>query len=761
MPLAVAKAWKQEYAGASHELLLNEIRTMNSECRPKGQEPYVYANTLPIIQSSGTGKSRTVDEMAKLIFTIPFCIRQPNDKSGLPYPPADTEVVSFLLKNDAAYYEDVLLRYLIFFEHLFSRVEEVMKELTKDQYTDECDLARVWWDYLTTNRASLYESVIKRITYIPHATADEIKRQARDTVATGTSLIDYLKTLTPRQTLDGNDGQTSLDLVVYFDEAQTLAKSMLQTQEESAAQDDTQNRPRSRYDALLSALNRIRHLTLFAVTLSTNSSLHELAASLAMHASMRLHQVEYNSLQAPYTELPFDCLLNGKHLIEAGQCTLKDTCQVSFISRFGRPLWATLYENGDDGVRESLIALAMAKLTGTNNFSDQISTTSTDLDRARLAILSVRLLLDFNITQEMARTTTVDMVTSNMRIAYSAPKHREYLWSGYPSEPILAEAAFRAMARLEKPAISIIASAVNCGLVERGNRGELIMRLLLTEAFDTAAKKEYGVGDGLSVSKPVSLFAFIEALLGATKLEEVKNKVPENIPSPTKTFEVAFKDAVVHFTHFVRNEDMSVSNSYGAWAALARGAAMQCAPNQDVIDCIIPVLLNSKDKLCENAMTGLLIQCKNKRSDSAVTIKEEKMNGGRGFFPRTSKDDRPYIGLLMQLGSRPKSDSCVEPRMNPQRAAKKYAQHPRYFIDIKGCSPDQYPIITAEASNSYAALLGSRNMYSEHARHNSASMKSVQRLKPMWTTRREDTYSWLKDPEFEEVIKQDLQIGPD
>lgn len=85
-------------------------------------------------------------------------------RTGLPYPPADTEVVSFLLKNDAAYYEDVLLRYLIFFEHLFSRVEEVMKELTKDQYTDECDLARVWWDYLTTNRASLYESVIKRIT---------------------------------------------------------------------------------------------------------------------------------------------------------------------------------------------------------------------------------------------------------------------------------------------------------------------------------------------------------------------------------------------------------------------------------------------------------------------------------------------------------------------------------------------------------------------------------------------------------------------
>ena len=35
----------------------------------------LYANFVPIIQSSGMGKSRLVDETAKLIFTIPFCLR--------------------------------------------------------------------------------------------------------------------------------------------------------------------------------------------------------------------------------------------------------------------------------------------------------------------------------------------------------------------------------------------------------------------------------------------------------------------------------------------------------------------------------------------------------------------------------------------------------------------------------------------------------------------------------------------------------------
>ena len=39
----------------------------------------LYANFVPIIQSSGMGKSRLVDETAKLIFTIPFCFRSESD----------------------------------------------------------------------------------------------------------------------------------------------------------------------------------------------------------------------------------------------------------------------------------------------------------------------------------------------------------------------------------------------------------------------------------------------------------------------------------------------------------------------------------------------------------------------------------------------------------------------------------------------------------------------------------------------------------
>lgn len=37
------------------------------------------ARVLPIIQSSGAGKSRMLDEAAKTIFTFPICLREDNE----------------------------------------------------------------------------------------------------------------------------------------------------------------------------------------------------------------------------------------------------------------------------------------------------------------------------------------------------------------------------------------------------------------------------------------------------------------------------------------------------------------------------------------------------------------------------------------------------------------------------------------------------------------------------------------------------------
>jgi hypothetical protein len=62
-------------------------------------------------------------------------------------------------------------------------------------------------------------------------------------------------------------------------------------------------------------------------------------------------------------------------------------------------------------------------------------------DKANIAILVRRLLLQFQLEPEAVGSTERELVAGDMQVAYSVPAHGEYLRSGARSEPILAEAA--------------------------------------------------------------------------------------------------------------------------------------------------------------------------------------------------------------------------------------------------------------------------------------------------------------------------------
>lgn len=64
-PSAAIQAWAAPVLGDHHRVLYRYILDMKKQTA-------AYGNILPVIQSSGTGKSRTVHEVASLIFTLPF-----------------------------------------------------------------------------------------------------------------------------------------------------------------------------------------------------------------------------------------------------------------------------------------------------------------------------------------------------------------------------------------------------------------------------------------------------------------------------------------------------------------------------------------------------------------------------------------------------------------------------------------------------------------------------------------------------------------
>ncbi|KAK0205596.1 hypothetical protein DFS33DRAFT_1329571 [Desarmillaria ectypa] len=127
---AAVQAWKSQYIGNYPAAIIAEIENHLAFSKLDGHG-YIGA----MIQSSGTGKSRTMHEIAVQIFTIPINIREYST-----YPDPDTELRNYLI---------------------YPHVREVLKTLGGDK-TEE-DTALRWKSYLAegNNREILYGNITR------------------------------------------------------------------------------------------------------------------------------------------------------------------------------------------------------------------------------------------------------------------------------------------------------------------------------------------------------------------------------------------------------------------------------------------------------------------------------------------------------------------------------------------------------------------------------------------------------------------------
>jgi hypothetical protein len=277
--------------------------------------------------------------------------------------------------------------------------------------------------------------------------------------------------------------------------------------------------------------------------------------------------------------------------------------------------WSLLAAAGQHkpDILSTIVDLARAKLICHHNISLQYTRLT---DAAVSAVLDVLLTLDFEPRRQAVRNREAELVASHMRIAFSVPKDREYLRSGYPSEPLLAEAAARQMDQFQKLApdtnnvmAHILRSEFSSGLLDQGQRGEVVVRLLLSEAYRRGVRRDHVKDPHYNFSKGCKLTTFIQELFSEDYAKEILDSVPDNIKSST-TFETVFKDAIVRFTHFGRMADSTGTTTHAMFAAFVRCMAIIGWSSQKIVDILIPVLRNREEKLSESAMTGLLIQVK-------------------------------------------------------------------------------------------------------------------------------------------------------
>ena len=401
-------------------------------------------------------------------------------------------------------------------------------------------------------------------------------------------------------------------------------------------------------------------------------------------------------------------------------------------------------------------------------------------------MLDILISLDFDPRCEAAYNRVAQLVASHMRIAFSVPKDREYLRSGYPSEPLLAEAAAQQMHDFEcdRPDLNMMAEMLRSefvsGLLDLGQRGEIVFRLLLSSAYRRAVLHDHPDKSlKRNFSQGCKLTTFIKALFSTAYANDILKSVPDNVKSPT-AFASAFEGAVVRFTHFGRMADDTGTTSYAVFAAFLRCMAIICWSSQAVVDILIPVLLKPEAVLEESVMSGLLIQVKRRKRTGRYAIDANAL----GFFPGPAEgkpDVRPYVTLVAELGVQlpipPEAttkaivrDNIIASAPNPptevSRAVKSSSfastpsklrvtfqpprraypdGHARYSISANGCSNTVYDVISPLEKPAFKFLLGSADFLGEHPRTDAASLRAVRNMKPFWSAGFE-CYHWIKEP---------------
>lgn len=321
------------------------------------------------------------------------------------------------------------------------------------------------------------------------------------------------------------------------------------------------------------------------------------------------------------------------------------------------------------------------------------------------------------------RELDATLVASHMRIVYSIPKHREYMRTGYSSEPLLADAAARVMHDKPEETWKGFVTCLQNELISKGERGEAILRFLSIRGFDVTR-----AWDGKEqFAKPIRLLDFLKTLFGDVNYDQIKKCSAHNIVEGGVPLEEAFKDAYVCFSHYVRGGDASIISDLCALVALSRGMAWQCYPEQAGIDIVLPVaFLQSLDEpLTRSKITFLAFQVKNRKEVRPVIVDME-------YFFTSEGEERPYIVVVVELGV--KIDGPRVMLKSPPTVGHYSRGRPRYFFTVYGCDSKSFGVIKPHNERVFDALLNSDDLFDDHPRKEDF-VEAVREMAPVWTSK--------------------------
>ncbi|KAK7444292.1 hypothetical protein VKT23_015303 [Stygiomarasmius scandens] len=829
--VANVAGWSRNFVGDHHHLLLQNITKMHARKVEllklrKDQTDYRHLNQAALIQSSGSGKSRMVDELAKLIPAIPINLRSEADDKQYAYPPPDASLRDLFIPHPHFPTHDHVLqmRFYRILIAIFNSVNLEMGNLMQGKdWSNVSEFAQAWHHHLESDDRVHRQELYKKTKAVLDAKSSVASRPAEENrldllaVQANASLELLCKTIRKLGLKE-----EELHLVLYIDEVGGFTDKTVF---------DFSGVAQTALQPLLSVLSKLTH-PIFVIYISTQSDTTKLASSAQQVKSARFIE-QARHLNAPITETPFDCV--GKPIL-VRQLTLSLLSNPVFLSLLGRPLWHSMmipfsqrllkYVQGDSQEQEfcvssndeemiqdafgRMIYLARCKLLNSTHVNDRYlseidyGVSSSPSLTAKMAIIGVRLMPVVDASHTLAR----ELVASHMQTVFSIPQNREWIRSGYPSEPILAEAAswqvrhWRTKREVGKVdcMLDMLHTHLKSDLLSPGEIGEVTGRMILLTARDHAGyhkdlkESTSKISSFLPPSGHVLLTAFITELFPNDVTTAFLHSKAPNDPEG-RSFGEAFEHDVINFTHWERFVDASATPK-ALLCAFMRGSAIFCHSNSPYIDAIIPVLRRKNvddDTLNEKNMTAVLVQFKLRKN---IRITAESVE----LVQPNEDTSRPYIVLVMELsidttlfsktptqrkskaGRRLKEAQTANPaqQLHPASSTQRAQApstlgspmsavvtrncapkliHPRYIIFVRGCSDSVYKVVQQQERNMYESLLRKSALLGDHPRQDSSTIQKVWQQKP-FVSENKASYHWT-DVYGDVQLPEDDATDPD
>ncbi|KDQ06114.1 hypothetical protein BOTBODRAFT_181892 [Botryobasidium botryosum FD-172 SS1] len=730
---ATEKAWKYPFQGSAHKALLKRLRHLE---KTWSKELNHYAKFVPLIQSSGTGKSRLLDEMAKEAYVIPLNIRDSREKG---YPLADPGVLNFLTTADNA--SECEAKIWTFLRCLLDQAANVAIGLGEHLNPETLRA------HFLEHRASFYTSVLNACNEDLNArrrlsSSDTPKASAKDP-AEKTSLSKPCDTPSLKSTdaavkphsvaqaaqrfstalrLAGKKGNIA---VICIDEVHTLTRTKF----------DDEFSP---FATLHRVIRELKSHPIFCVVLSTNTSIHQITSSGSQSDSSRVES-GHTRLYQPFVAVGFDHLVepsSGRELI--------DCCRTEYIASFGRPLFAGRYRCGTPAVQENITTFAFEKLTACG-YGRSIG------PGGRMASIAVRIPLDIlprtnDIRGSAKGANQEEQVERHLRMVISIDPDQGKIITAAPSEPILAEAAAMCWHAKTPNAIDLVAELVghiNNDCISKGDSGELFVALLTLMAHDSAAFEAEGVEGVPTFHTSIPLLDFLHHLFPEEHIETVLSTNDDT----GATIKSHFKDAMVHFTHFIQVRDPRLLEAQHLAGFMMRGIAIVCVDGQHATDLVIPM---SMDGTLEPAqISALKLQIK------TTVAPGYKTYGALVYDEFVKLEDldvdmelqQKSINILFSLGADP---AVLNSRVaDPKKDGKKRRESLGGFnIYVGGCTHDIFKPLSKSHDDKVKLMLRDSQIfpaaYTEGLEEGDTEIEALLRLTDPSTEYHPANLGWLE-----------------